>query len=375
MTNGEDAYERLREAADAARVTLQRVASEGSLLEALQGGDWDAKVTPGQANDLADLLGAMGEHVRRTGAVAGGIGEQDLDPSTQGVLSDLLAGGLPLNRKERYYTGTVLPMIVASDGFAHLDRILRLCALPSAGLQGNPLEGYHPVAFYTEYNFAESRFTDADRARFPDAPTDADTPDVVIAGPDWLLCIEAKVFHDPRPDALNAQMARQRVLVDYWSRALDLDPARVAHVLLLPAGLDTTGVADRVVTWESVLSEYRIVGPAYWVTMLETALVRYNELVSPSDTYGKNAEDHLSGIVIQSLSAEKRAIALMGRTGGLDGAALQADLTSGKWRTHKYEVRYSPLPGNANWFPVESFLTRLPKTGPGGSAPGGTSAE
>ena len=53
-------------------------------------------------------------------------------------LSGLFGGRLPINRKERYYTGTVLPMIVASDVFKHFGRFcIRLrffrlgCARPN----------------------------------------------------------------------------------------------------------------------------------------------------------------------------------------------------------------------------------------------------
>jgi len=172
---------------------------------------------------MADLIGAMTEQVRYTRAVAGHVRESangEALPSADRSLGTVLETGLPLNRKERYYTGTVLPMIVAGDGFAHLHRLLALCGLPLPELCGHPLEGPHQIEFFTEYNFVESRYTLTDKERFPDAPHDADTPDLVIVGPDWLLCIEAKVFHNPPTAALNEQIGRQKVLVDYWTRTL-----------------------------------------------------------------------------------------------------------------------------------------------------------
>ena len=42
----------------------------------------------------------------------------------------------------------------------------------------------------------------------------------MLAGPDWLLAVEAKMFHDPDSQALNAQLARQRVVIDYIAGAL-----------------------------------------------------------------------------------------------------------------------------------------------------------
>jgi hypothetical protein len=246
-------YDHLRQVASEARATLLRVAGEGSMLEQIEAGDWTSALTAMHATDVADIVDAMREHVRHARAVAGEVtGPAAPARNHERAMLDMLAGGLPLNRKERYYTGTVLPMIVASDGFAHLDRLLGLCGLEPAGVgRDNPLDGHQPVAFFTEYNFAESNYTPADKARFADAPSDADTPDIVIVGSDWLLCIEAKVFHNPRPAALNTQMAQQKVLVDYWTRALRLQPNRVAHVLLIPAGLDSEGVTSPVVTWEA----------------------------------------------------------------------------------------------------------------------------
>ncbi len=107
-----------------------------------------------------------------------------------------------------------------------------------------------------EYSFVESRFTRSDVRRFPGAPSDNDTPDVVLFGGDWLLAVEAKMFHAPSVTALNAQVARQKVIIDYLAGTLRLPPERVRHVLLLPARLPSEGAAVPVVTWERVLEEY-----------------------------------------------------------------------------------------------------------------------
>jgi hypothetical protein len=356
----QDGFQRLVAANANAYGMLQRVAGGGGILEQIDRGEWTADLTESQAADLADLLNVMAENVRRTRAIAGLL--KDNPPVANNgpmlALAEMVDRSLPLNRKERFYTGTVLPMIIAADGFAHLDRMLALCGLASADLD-HSLEGYHPLAFYTEYNFVESRFTASDKARFPDAPTEADTPDVVIAGKDWLLCIEAKVFHNPSTDSLNAQMRRQRVLVDYWTRTLDLDPARVAHVLLLPAGLSRLGLEAPVVTWEAMLDAYRVVGPAYWTAMLGTALGRYTDLVSVLGS-GKNAEGRLTGQAIYDLySSGELPYTHLGRSGGLPGTPLADDITSGKWRNQSYEVSNSPGPANRNWFTIEAFINLI----------------
>jgi hypothetical protein len=180
-------------------------------------------------------------------------------------------------------------MLVASDGFAHLHRLLRLCGLENIEFTSS-LKGTDEITFFTEYGFAESVFTDADKVAWPEV-TQADTPDVVIAGPDWLLAIEAKVFHNPNAGSLQAQMRRQAVLVDMWAHARSLDPARVRHVLLLSERLATRvgDLAYPVVTWEQVLGEYDVVAHRYWARALALALARHSDLESRVSVGGKNA--------------------------------------------------------------------------------------
>jgi hypothetical protein len=62
---------------------------------------------------------------------------------------------LPLNRKERFFTGTVLPMIVCRDGFKHLHALLELvgCHEP---LSVCATAGQENIQFFSEYSFVES---------------------------------------------------------------------------------------------------------------------------------------------------------------------------------------------------------------------------
>jgi hypothetical protein len=43
-----------------------------------------------------------------------------------GTIRELLEKRLPLNRKEVYFTATVLPAIICADGFCRFDRFLKL---------------------------------------------------------------------------------------------------------------------------------------------------------------------------------------------------------------------------------------------------------
>jgi hypothetical protein len=356
-----DHFERLVDAARTAESILLRVGSEGGIADQIERGEWNRSLTQQQAVDLADLLSAMSEQVRHTRAVAGGMAfDPPLAHSNVGSLDSVLSERLPLNRKERFYTGTVLPMIIGSDGFAHLHRFLALCGLQIEPLDDHALDGNASIEFFTEYNFAESRFTPADVKRFPDAPTDADTPDLVIVGPDWLVAVEAKVFHNPPSSALNEQMRRQRVLVDYWVGQLDIPADRVAHVLVLPSKLPIIGVNHVPVTWESVLEAYQVVGPRYWISMLQTAINRYEELRSRGTaSFGANADGHMTGAaILEAHGLGELEYAYMGRNFGLEGSDLRRDLSTGEWRTRRYEVRFEPLPENPKWFAIADFIAK-----------------
>ncbi|MDE0699724.1 MAG: hypothetical protein OXH61_03255 [Acidimicrobiaceae bacterium] len=108
-------------------------------------------------------------------------------------LANLSDQRLPLSCKERYYTGTVLPMIVASDGFAHFGRFLKLCGAPEAKLVPAPESAN--IQFFTEYGFKESLFDGAEE-RFRD-PDGRNAPDLVVYvedEPAVLLGVEAKVL-------------------------------------------------------------------------------------------------------------------------------------------------------------------------------------
>ena len=356
---------RLAQMANGLRVTATRVTGEGSIVEKIESGEFAAGLGEAEAEDLAALLNVTAERLRRTRECAGLLEQgAGTDVGAANSVAEMSRTRLPLNRKERFYTGTVLPMLVASDGFAHLHRFLRLCGLdvdPRAGDGGHPLDGAAPVQLFTEYSFAESLLTAEDRKRFPDPPSHADTPDVVISGPDWLLAVEAKMFHTPSPAALNAQLRRQRVLVDYWAARFGIEPERIGHVLLVPAGLTTTGVQGGVVTWQQVRDAYANVAPQHWLGVLEEALTRYTQLRSQPST--ANADAVLTGAAIVEEHADGTlAYTHMGRGGGLDGAALTADLASGSWREQDYEVRAGVEPPNRNWFPIKEFVARTAAT-------------
>ncbi|MGK3964072.1 hypothetical protein WMF38_07815 [Sorangium sp. So ce118] len=281
-------------------------------------------------------------------------------------IAQLADTGLPFNRKERYFTGILLPMLVCADNFAHFGRLTELVGLGRIDVDARPTSAN--VQFFTEYSFVESLIGEA-KARFPDAPVKKDTPDVLIyiAGLRRAsIAIEAKMYDRPTTAALNEQLAAQAELVRYIAGQLDVDAASIAHVALLPAALasELGKLLLTTVTWERLLEAYADVAPPYFLEMLRVALGRYEQLVAPRTTWGANTETKLTGAELyERHHAGSLTTQWMGRQGGLDGAELTKDIASGTWRNQLYECS-SKCMSNRNWFTLAAFVARIDSAKP-----------
>ena len=57
-----------------------------------------------------------------------------------------------------------------------------------------------------------------------------------------------------------------------------------------------------------------------------------------------------------------RTFRTMGRDGGFEGDIrmfLPRDLATGGWRDRVYQVRYSSIPHNGNWFTIDRFINHI----------------
>ena len=273
-------------------------------------------------------------------------------------LKDLFDERLPINRKERYYTGTVLPMIVASDGFKHFDRFLALCGMPEVALDADPNSS--DIQFFTEYGFKES-LKDGAEKRFGD-PDGPHAPDLVVyieGAPSLLLGVEAKVFSQPSEADVREQLRVQKQLLSIMQDGVSPQTG-VYQIALLPRGLGMPKRIDGVpvLTWETVADSFRDVAPPYWIKVLDEALRRYGGLASTTGG-GQNSVAKVLGREIWEDHKGERTYAWMGRQGGLSGPELQNDISTGGWKTQRYEVRYDPLRGNRNWFPIREFIKKI----------------
>jgi len=277
-------------------------------------------------------------------------------------ITKLADTGLPFNRKERYFTGTVLPMIVCAENFAHFHRLTELAGL--GPITVDPRPGSANVQFFTEYGFAES-VVGSVKERFSSAPTTRDTPDVMIyiAGPrPAMLALEAKMYDRPSTADLQAQLSAQAALVSYLADRLGVEAPRIAHRALLPARFVSTlgPILVPIITWEQILETFADVAPPYFLEVLRLALTRYDELAAPKTfNFEANAEFKLPGSEIRRRYAEGTlTTAWMGRRGGFNGPELANDIATGKWLTYRYECSSKPV-HNANWFPIAEFIARV----------------
>lgn len=275
-------------------------------------------------------------------------------------LTWLLDHTLPLNRKERFYTGTVLPGIVCAD-LSQLSRLTALMGRPDVVVSDDPEDA--GLLFFTEYGIAESAYGSA-AERFADFSTARDTPDVVFLTTrpaPVLFALEAKMYHRPG-GALRAQLDLQRELLDPLAERLAIwlgvEDVPVVHCALLPEQQATALELDPypVVTWQQVHDAYADAAPAYWLRMLSEALRRYDGLVSRAVA---NDADRMTGAaIVDGFLAGTLDFTAMGRSQGLAGQPLHTDIESGAWRTTQYQVA-ADHPGNRNWFAIEDFVSRV----------------
>ena len=161
---------------------------------------------------------------------------------------------LPLNRKERFYTATVLPALLFHGGLRNLYRFFGL-------LSGFPAEINESATgdaflFYTEYNLKQSA-GDRNVGRNIVAESN-DTPDLLILTlrpRQLLVAVEGKMFSRALQAEMDQQMSRQRrIVLSPLATALGVGESDVFHVALVPSGLGLANTrAYQTLNWEVLL--------------------------------------------------------------------------------------------------------------------------
>jgi len=271
---------------------------------------------------------------------------------------------IPINRKERYYTGTVLPQIICYDNFKHIELFFKLITNFPKEINIKPNASNNNIQFLTEYSLLES--ANFNGKQYKQLPKTKDTPDVVIliTEPELILIvIEAKMFTTPNISEFKKQIKAQQEVIKSFKENLNIKTDNIFHLGLVPKQYFSQNISTdcQMLYWENILNSYKsILQGSFFYETLHYAIENFKSLVSDStgafSSFGKNSEDRITGNEILTWhKAGKRF--LVGRNRGLHGAELQKDKESGGWQTYEYEVNFIVKEApNRNWFSSTDFV-------------------
>lgn len=268
---------------------------------------------------------------------------------------------LPINRKKKFYTDTLLPSIICYDNFKYFNLFLDLIKNFPKNLKIHPEADRNNIQFITEFSIKES--VDFYKNSFSSSIKTGETPDVVIliTEPElYLIVIEAKMFCSTKITEFNNQILGQRKVIDCIKSNINVPDNNIYHIGLIPKKYFLEGIAldFQMIFWEDIINAYKqILSNNYFYETLVLAINNYESLVSKYDGSGKgkNSEDRLQGTAIVD-KYKNGEIFWVGRNRGLWGNELKSDKETGNWKKFKYEINYSSkTPPNANWFSVENF--------------------
>ncbi len=266
-------------------------------------------------------------------------------------LRDILKYALPMNRKETFYTATVLPSLLFHNGLSNLYRFLE--STPGFPKEVNEKTTGDRFLFYTEYNLKQS--AGKRNVGVEILAETNDTPDVVIHilhPAELFVVIEAKMFQRLTQQVLNAQMrAQKEAVIDRLEERYS--PDHIFHVALLPSKLGFRHTDDyTVVDWEFFLGNRSLdVRGNYFYPYLKFALRNYKALRSKASVIHR-----IPGSAIYNEGNPDRNL-WVGRSGGRD--VIEEDLRSGRWKRLLYAVSSGEGPPKGgrkgNWLTSEEF--------------------
>jgi hypothetical protein len=270
---------------------------------------------------------------------------------------EMLRDELPLNRKERFYTGTVLPALLFNNGLSNFFRFLR--GIPGLPETINEKDTRNDFLFYTEYNLKESAGPKSAGAKIETQTRD--TPDVLIEilspKPRVFIIIEAKMFENLTQDRFTLQMkAQRRAVIEPLKATFGVGEEQIFHLALVPRELGFQTTPDyQVINWEIFLDNKAFASDNHFFNYLCYALENMKRLQADPPFISSTVQFYLSGIQLVE-DHKKYATLWIGRKGGVE--AIRQDIKSGKWRRFEYSCNpENPSDGKrGQWIPVEDFI-------------------
>jgi hypothetical protein len=267
-----------------------------------------------------------------------------------------LKSELPINRKERFYTGTVLPSILFHDGLSNLFCFLReIEGFPKSVNEKNTQDN---LLFYTEYNLKESAGKKSVGAEICTAT--GDTPDVIIEilePQKVFIVIEAKMFSKLTRNDLGKQMAAQKnAIIDILRDKYGLDNAQIFHLALTPRqlGFKTTG-DYQIINWEFLLDNKDInLQDNYFANYLKFAIEHYDDLVCDQAGMASTVEGQVPGSKVYVNGIGEKTL-WVGRKGGKH--IIEEDVKKGIWSDKLYAINTQKPQGGqkGNWISSHEF--------------------
>lgn len=204
-------------------------------------------------------------------------------------LNDLI-NSLPLNRKETFWTGCVLPQIICGDEFNRLGVFLKTAGIPECYCKNRYDRG--KVMFYTEYSLKESALGWDDIADIGRI-----TPDLMmmlnVSGRKYLVVIEAKMFDYVEAGALIRQLEAQKLIIKKILDFNKMPPDSYKHVILLlkPPQADNDGIwkngirsDETLLFWGDIIDNYSFLKNTYFYDILQIA-VKNEQLITTRGAY------------------------------------------------------------------------------------------
>ena len=260
---------------------------------------------------------------------------------------------LPINRKERFYTGTILPSLLFHGGLSNLYSFLRqIKGLPNEINEENTKDAF---LFYTEYNLKESAGKKSVGAEIYTA--NRDTPDVIIQilkPVTVFIVIEAKMFSNLSQNNFNLQMrAQKKSVIDVLYERYHCP---IFHVALVPSQLGFIGNSYyEIVNWQFFIDNKEInLEGNHFADYLRFALEHYNKLVSNRSRKAETVQEEMSGAAIDR-DGKMGIIYWVGRQGGR--TSIEQDVRMGVWRKKLYGINAkNPRNGReGNWLTSIDF--------------------
>lgn len=275
-------------------------------------------------------------------------------------LRKLLETELRLNRKERFYTGTVLPSLLFHRGLSNFYSFLH--QIPEFPKEISEKDTDGEFLFYTEYNLKESQVKKSEGIKI-DIET-GDTPDLIIEILQpfkVFVVIEAKMFANPTLKYFNSQMSAQKKVIDALKKAYD--PRHIFHVALVPSQIHfLTNESYSVINWQFFIDNNALdMKENYFYPYLKLALDKYDALVAKKHGKALTIKEEISGSQIY-LDGKNARDLYVGRMGGKK--VVLNDVKQGIWRNRKYATN-TEKPKNGlegNWLSSAEFAEIVDQT-------------